>query len=733
MAKRLILLFILSFLIACNEPQSPAPEPPETQGDLELTVSPVGTTVSLKNVDIANDAADYRPENRLQDEGVETLVYSLEAATYSVTVEAAGYAAQTEETIVSIGETSSLSVNLEALPPGTPSASFTASTLAGNAPLTVDFDATASRDAEGDLKAYLWDFGDGTSATGVKASHTFASYGEYTVMLSVTDEDDLSSSTSKKLFVNALPTAEFAFSSDALALSLDASASSDPDGSVEAYDWTFEDGETASGVKLTHTFAEAGDYDVILTVTDDKGAQAALTRSVSVKGTTDPDPDPEPEPTTGLKPLTVSADGRNLLKGGEPFIWHADTAWQLFATTNQSELELYLDDVAAKGFTVVQVFMTAIWSQNNDTPNAENAAGEQPFIDNDPTKLNPKYFDYMALAIQEAAERGLYTAVMFGEPARTNNDPLLPYALSSKEQAYNYAYALGERFREPTLQHKIIWFNGQDRNPTRDLGEDVWLALSEGLADGVNAVKNLNGQADYSSVFMSYHEDGHRTLVQPFFTAEPWLDFYALNTYQHYYSLVANVQARYDATPKKPIVCIEQAYEDSNRFGEAKTPWSVRFQGYWCYLSGAVGYAYGHNDGQYVADGPSWPGYFNDEGRLDMAHLKALISSRTPEKRVPDQSLIVSDPGQADQDKDYIAAARANDGSYAFVYATNGRGFSVDLSKLSGSQVRAQWFDPRDGSYQAVATFAKTSSQAFTPPGTVGPDNDWLLVLDAQP
>ncbi len=57
-----------------------------------------------------------------------------------------------------------------------------------------------------------------------------------------------------------------------LGCSFDASASSDPDGSVDGYAWDFGDGQTGTGETATHTYPAAGDYPVTLTVTDDDNA-----------------------------------------------------------------------------------------------------------------------------------------------------------------------------------------------------------------------------------------------------------------------------------------------------------------------------------------------------------------------------------------------------------------------------------------------------------------------------
>jgi len=72
-----------------------------------------------------------------------------------------------------------------------PVASFVASPSTGGTPLTVLFNAAASKDPNGTITAYFWDFGDGRFGSGASPLHTYSIQGTYTATLTVTDNDGL--------------------------------------------------------------------------------------------------------------------------------------------------------------------------------------------------------------------------------------------------------------------------------------------------------------------------------------------------------------------------------------------------------------------------------------------------------------------------------------------------------------------------------------------------------------
>ncbi len=70
-----------------------------------------------------------------------------------------------------------------------PTANFTFSPLSGLFPLPVSFNAGSSRDSDGQIVSYAWDFGDGASGSGVQANHVYQRRNRFIITLTVTDDD----------------------------------------------------------------------------------------------------------------------------------------------------------------------------------------------------------------------------------------------------------------------------------------------------------------------------------------------------------------------------------------------------------------------------------------------------------------------------------------------------------------------------------------------------------------
>ena len=83
------------------------------------------------------------------------------------------------------GEPVTLVVADDQVPNSAPTAELT---VTGSGATRV-FDASASVDEDGEIAEYFWDFGDGTSATGVRVEHTYTTAGSFAPVLEVTDDE----------------------------------------------------------------------------------------------------------------------------------------------------------------------------------------------------------------------------------------------------------------------------------------------------------------------------------------------------------------------------------------------------------------------------------------------------------------------------------------------------------------------------------------------------------------
>ena len=166
--------------------------------------------------------------------------------------------------------------------------------IATNAAPTADFTydcnnlvctfTDTSDDSDGSIASHSWNFGDGSTSTLANPGHTYAGNDTVTVSLTVVDDDGDEDTTSQELTVaaNVAPVAAITPDCDGLVCTFDALDSSDTDGSIVSYEWSFEGGGTATGVTAAKNYSFPGTYDVSLTVTDDDGATDVASNTLTV-------------------------------------------------------------------------------------------------------------------------------------------------------------------------------------------------------------------------------------------------------------------------------------------------------------------------------------------------------------------------------------------------------------------------------------------------------------------
>jgi PKD repeat protein len=176
-----------------------------------------------------------------------------------------------------------------------PVASFTFSPSAPALFESVTFNAQGSRaGVPGRTITAEWNFGDGSTGSGITTSHAYSSLGTYTVTLTVTDNAGVRSITTQTVSVTSGVTAAFTYSpTDPLvgeAVFFDAEPSQGAAGfggrsPIVLYIWNFGDStvatETTSRI-VSHTYTAPREYIVTLTVEDAAGRRATTTQGVSV-------------------------------------------------------------------------------------------------------------------------------------------------------------------------------------------------------------------------------------------------------------------------------------------------------------------------------------------------------------------------------------------------------------------------------------------------------------------
>jgi PKD repeat protein len=171
-------------------------------------------------------------------------------------------------------------------------AAFTFTPAAPQSFQTVAFDASTSTNngaACGIACSYSWSFGDGTTATGITATHEFRNVATYAVTLTITDPRGASATNTKTITTTppTPPTGSFTISPTPAPTNVDvffnASAARAAAGrTLVSYAWSFGDGSTGSGVTTTHRYTGVGTFQVTLNLTDDANASTQVTQTLVV-------------------------------------------------------------------------------------------------------------------------------------------------------------------------------------------------------------------------------------------------------------------------------------------------------------------------------------------------------------------------------------------------------------------------------------------------------------------
>lgn len=417
-------------------------------------------------------------------------------------------------------------------------------------------------------------------------------------------------------------------------------------------------------------------------------------------------------------PLKLSDDpsARYLVdQNNQPFFIVGEAAWSLMGQVSLEDAQLYLDDLAARGYnTVIATLVEEYYADNAPA----NFYGDPPYLPaNDFSSPNEAYFAHADAVINYAASKGILVIL-----------------------SPNYLGCCGDGWRSVLEQQNTVQdainFGTFIGNRYKDFPNLIYAWGNDMLPDNTNVREKIDAMAAAAKAMDANHL--HTFHAAPETSAwevknaysYSWVDFNSVYTY---FPVQGEVIANFDpdnnlnTAPPMPLFLFESHYEND---WDNKTALITRREGYVAVLSGASGYAYGNNPMWHMNGHPFWNTtdwhlHLDDEGRADMTYFSALFNSRNWASLVPDlnNTLVINGKGSGEN---YSAAARTSDGNTAIIYFPNAKTVTVNMAQISGSAVKVWWFNPRDGSSLAGGTQPNTGSQNFAPPT----NEDWLLVLD---
>lgn len=164
----------------------------------------------------------------------------------------------------------------------------TATPNVGQVPLTVEFDATATKEAsDSNIVSFRWDFGDGTPIRkGLPVmTHRYDRVGDFTVTVTAITDKNETASKEVLVFVNPVPLqACFETSRDSgtdeVTVSFDPSCTTGP---ATKFNWDFGDGQTSIERKPVHTFVGVGEYEVQLEVVSNENDISVFKKTIVVE------------------------------------------------------------------------------------------------------------------------------------------------------------------------------------------------------------------------------------------------------------------------------------------------------------------------------------------------------------------------------------------------------------------------------------------------------------------
>lgn len=467
-----------------------------------------------------------------------------------------------------------------------------------------------------------------------------------------------------------------------------------------------------------------------------------------------------------LFPITPS--GRQIFDGnGSEFLIFGRTAWGLASLTPSLQLA-FLDDCQAHGYNAIEIQAPCHLPLINNKP--FDGSGNTPFLKTlsgatwsgtltygtinneapDFSTPNPAYWATMDTLIAAAASRNILVGdfpLYLGQGGADGwvDEGNANIAVKGDAAVSGFGAFYANRYKSAA---NMFWLTAGDTGG----GFDVENALITGIQSVSGQASGLNFSSERGGGSISTDGSGALGLSTTINGAYDWRTVVGQCRRAQSYS-----------TRIIPAFNIEQPYDEEGPDGTNVNTFAtqpVRRYAYWALLNAVNGFFYGngyvwrfalsgsppvsddyrlHLNTQMTQDlsrlfafAKSWPSWSNlqPSGLNGMATLVTSGGGTVPD-------------GTATDDQSYVASAVSADGNRQFAYfppapgRTAGTPATVTLAQMANKPIRARWFSPTSGNFStnasAPGTFTYNNSmtaQVFTPPTSITPDGDALLVLD---
>jgi len=423
--------------------------------------------------------------------------------------------------------------------------------------------------------------------------------------------------------------------------------------------------------------------------------------------------------------VKVSADQRHFEHAdGTPFFWLADTWWKnLCKRMTWDGFQELTADRKAKGFSVVQIVCGPYPDENFFAPSLENEGG-QPYLANDLSVVNPKYFDYADRRFKHLADSGIVPAIV-GAWGRGDCNSMDKFGAEKIKRHWRYLIA---RYGA----YPVIWILAGEIPEETKAGKGPWAEVATYLrsidpyhhpltchtGQGRKLAKDDVPVIDFDMVGGNHDE---RIAVDP--------------------KTVAIVFSAYATKPPMPLLVGETCYEGHMQQGFGDVQRRIFWQSI---LSGAAGHTYGGagiwhagvegDHGNWGAwdrqpyDWTTWKEGMNYPGSTQLGIAKKLLEQYPWQKFEPHPEWA---PG---------CYAAGIPGEVRFVYLPRRNIYNWDGSEVKDLEPDVDWhayyWDPATGrkfDQGVIKATTKTRDASAKPVSfkkSVPSPQDWVLVLE---